>query len=175
MYVGAHEVAAGRYHLSIIIFIDEESEYWNSTDFIKKFDEERGMQYMTIGAGQSRVLNPKLKAGINRPKDKDLSIKTDMIKLGEQEDDQELINFLELFDNFIENSERKPIDYDLFPRSGGSGYNSNSFVTGFLQAAGYKIEKPDRILPGFGKPVPVDYFMEPKETTEKKKPWWRLW
>ncbi|MFD0959134.1 hypothetical protein [Paenibacillus chungangensis] len=168
-------MAAGRYHLSIIIFIDEESEYWNTANFQDNFDQERGMQYMTIGAGQSRLLNPKLKADINRPKDKDLSIKTDMIKLGEQEDDQELIYFVELFDNFIENSKLKPIDYDLFPRSGGSGYNSNSFVTGFLQAAGYKIEKPDRILPGFGKPVQVEYFSEPEEPEEQEKPWWKIW
>jgi hypothetical protein len=158
VYVGAHKVMKTTFnHTSIIIFIDEESEYWDSTLFKSNFDEERGMQYITIGAGS---VDGKLVADSNRKQDLKLGIKTEMIFL-EEADDEKITQFLELLSTFQETTGGNPIDYDLFPRKKGDGHNSNSFVSGFLEAAGYdpKDTRPNRNLPGYNKPVHKWYYL----------------
>lgn len=71
-YVGVHPVALGFSHASIIIFVDEESEYWDHSLFIDNYDDESGMRYATLGAGP---VDGKLIAGYNREKDVMLDIK----------------------------------------------------------------------------------------------------
>ncbi|WP_171056241.1 RHS repeat-associated core domain-containing protein [Paenibacillus sinopodophylli] len=158
VYVGAHKVMKTTFnHTSIIIFVDEESEYWDTTLFKGNFDEESGMQYMTIGAGS---VDGKLVADTNRKQDLKLDIKTEMIFL-EETDDDTITEFLELLSTFQGNTAKDPIDYDLFPRKKGDGYNSNSFVSGFLQAAGYDPSdfRPKKNLPGYKKPVRKWYYL----------------
>lgn len=56
------------------------------------------------------------------------------------------------------------MNYDLFPEKGTSGYNSNSFAVGLLQAAGGKapdlpVSQMGRLdAPGYDKPVPKACF-----------------
>ena len=38
------------------------------------------------------------------------------------------------------------------------GYNSNSFTHGLLNSVGIEPERPKESVPGWNRPIPVDYF-----------------
>lgn len=57
------------------------------------------------------------------------------------------------------------LNYDLFPNADatigyGKGYNSNSFITGLLNATGFNPISPSYNVPGWDKPVPAKYFKD---------------
>jgi ABC-type Fe3+-hydroxamate transport system substrate-binding protein len=57
------------------------------------------------------------------------------------------------------NSYRNNETYELFPRGDNDGYNSNSFIHGLLDAAGFtNIPDPAVNTPGWSKPVPLEDF-----------------
>lgn len=156
-YIGVHRVVYPFYHTSIVIFVDKDSKYWNHEAF-SNYDEKRGMRYVTIGAGP---VDGKLISGLNRERDVNLELKAEMLSI--KMDDDKTGELLEREQYFSKNSENAALDYDLFPGISDS-YNSNSFVSGILRAAGYNdqdIPKPSKNVPGFDKPVPFYYFYHP--------------
>ena len=62
--------------------------------------------------------------------------------------------------NLVDNYNQQPVrDYDLFPAGYGEAYNSNSFISGILNAGGFASPiHPGADVPGYAKPVPKTYF-----------------
>jgi hypothetical protein len=65
--VGSPPIKVAAYHSSIIIFIDEESKYWNSKNFKINYDEESGMQYIAGYDSESLPQPSKYVPGYNKP------------------------------------------------------------------------------------------------------------
>jgi len=70
--------------------------------------------------------------------------------------DSALINKLSCLDESYR--KQSVINYDFDPEPGTSGYNSNSFVTGLLNAANVRYRLPGIYIPGASKPVPIENF-----------------
>ena len=68
---------------------------------------------------------------------------------------------LKLNENYENNPDK--LDYWLFPSSKNNFYNSNSYVAGLRQAADLPLPKIDLDMPGYSKPVPKSYFINPSE------------
>ncbi len=161
-YVGVHKVLGDNYHSSIIIVIDKNSIYYNDDRFLN-YGEDSGMKYSTIGAG-SKGLTPilpgrdKLISDVNRKKDADLTIKVQYIPI--EINDEKIAELFELRENYEKNNKESKyaIEYDLFPKK-PNAHNSNSFISGLLNAAGFtNVPTPTNNVPGWSKPVPKDMF-----------------
>jgi len=160
VYTGVHKVVKPAHHASVIIFVDEESEYWNHDYFKSNYDEESGMRYATLGAGP---IDGNLVAAYNRPKDKDLGIKVEMHFIDSAEGragDDIVSKLLKLQQHYIDYS--GAVSYNWFPDSGPFKnrllYNSNSYVAGLLDVAGYKKPTISSMVPGYNKPLPSYMF-----------------
>lgn len=130
-----------------------------------------GDVYLTLGAGPSLGLfQGTLINGYNRPQD---------IKLGHNVSSQSIFgsfcptsgyeddvirNLLDTHSRFSNN-----LDYNFFPTrhpmnldfnsftNHTNSYNSNSYISGLLNAAGIRVASPQNV-PGFNRPVPSKYF-----------------
>ena len=72
-------------------------------------------------------------------------------------EDQFITLLLQLHDGFADNK----IDYDLFPKSGTEGYNSNSYIAGLLGASGCSLPKLSaERFPGWDKPIPGRHYYD---------------
>lgn len=155
IYLGVHDVAVWNYHTSIIIFVNENSKYYNSTRF-NEVDGQYGVKYATIGAGPGWGLSgDPLKAGFNRENDQKLGIKNTLQNLNANDD--WIIDRLFNNTNYYINNNQSNTDYILFPGENGE-YNSNSFAHGLLNSVGIDASKPDYNLPGWNYPVTEDNF-----------------
>lgn len=158
VYVGAHNVAGGFNHTSVIMFVDQDSEYYNHPDFLDIDGEE--IKYATIGAGR---VSGELVSGLNRIRDFNLSIKAEFISLGEINDGV-IGQLFELEANYEQNvaNPNNSIRYQLFPRASNDRHNSNSFISGLLNAAGFNHlnHAPTLNVPGWDKPVPREMFFQ---------------
>jgi|GEM_PF-4835750 len=128
--------------------------------------------FFTMGAGPGSWFNSNsLVSDLNRETDrvphkgKFINVKVPDKYKSEAEFIEKL---LELDKNYKDN-----LDYDLFPELepdgnfdiAGDGYNSNSYVSGLLLAAGATLPEGSVLpnSPGFEKPVPVQHFVPPKK------------
>jgi len=149
-----HEVlGSGDFHVSIRITPENQAAYANDKNFTRK--DEKGKRYATIGAGPTLLIWGNLKGDINRTKDVDLSIKVENVKvdIGKRNEDQ-VIGQLVAADKHYKDD----LTYDLHPTKNGSGYNSNSYASGLLNAVGLEAPKLKSNTPGYDKPVPSDNF-----------------
>ncbi len=84
-----------------------------------------------------------------------MSIKKEMINLNVS-DVSIVYSLFELEGNFHDDNS---LDYEWFPSKNSDGYNSNSFTHGLLNTAGIGIvTEPSKSVPGWGKPLPNEYF-----------------
>jgi len=162
--VWVQEVALGNYHTSIKITPDNQEKYADDKQF-QNFDND-GKRYATIGAGPQNFLASLLTgplnieitplfSKVNRDTDIMLSNKvyesSSLVSL--KDEDKYISRLFTLDQNYKDN-----LQYDLFPTTNHNGYNSNSYISGILNAA--EITPPSIKLntPGFDKPVPINNF-----------------
>uniref|UniRef100_UPI0010592BB8 RHS repeat-associated core domain-containing protein n=1 Tax=Sulfuriferula thiophila TaxID=1781211 RepID=UPI0010592BB8 len=154
-----HLVAAGLYHSFFIITPDNQALYINDPNF--QNIDTHGMRFATIGAGPNSTLH--MQSGINRFKDVHDPVsfkkKLDLPCKYANEDDA-IKNLINLSNNYNTNK----LWYTLLPQSMfgiPTGYNSNSFVSGLGNAAGFNMPTPENTgtnTPGYQYPVPVIKF-----------------
>lgn len=161
--VAAHEVRlgadTGQYHMKLVIIPDNQKGYADDSRF---FTNNAGARVSTMGAGPENgsLLRPlgDLVSNHNRPRDvSETGFVVGEISPGKGDTEDALISRLFQADaNYRDN-----LDYDFFPGR-SDGYNSNSYLTGLLQAVG--IERPPipnqgtAPTPGAQKPVPRGCF-----------------
>ncbi|MEZ5406304.1 MAG: hypothetical protein R3F23_09150 [Verrucomicrobiia bacterium] len=152
-----HEVKFGYYHTSIRI--TPKSEEYKDDPRFKQVDEA-GRHYTTLGAGPTYNT---LVHHVDRPND--IGPHPNRIPLGLKNCKHELMLIEHVLDK--DSKFKDVLDYDLFPAEkyhgvwywADDGYNSNSFISGLIDAA--NLEKPDidlKVHPGWNKPVPIEYF-----------------
>lgn len=156
-----HLVAGGNYHSKIVIIPDNQQKYANDPRF-QNFDS-LGRRYATLGAGPE---HGKLVAGVNRERDVSKPCGNRIrLNLPNQfaNEDEAIRELLRM----IENYNVHPLPYTLFPSSAskefnalvGGEYNSNSFISGLGNAAGFKMPMHTGAkTPGYSNPVPTPYF-----------------
>ncbi len=160
--VQVHYVALGFNHSSILIVPENQEKYKNDKRF--KTDKGSGLVYATIGAGPKKFNT--LVSGINRELDRDLNIKKETAVICKPDmngktEDQIIDVLFEKNANYNDN-----LDYDFFPAKEGErswyiaddGHNSNSFVSGLLEAIGIKKPELKSNTPGYDIPVPKKNF-----------------
>lgn len=124
--------------------------------------DSRGRHYATLGAGPGYG---SLISNVNRPSD--VAPHDDGLSLDDPRKctDEDLLieNLFDLDSKFPDN-----LDYDLYPANpqdasifwADDGYNSNSYISGLIDAAG--LPKPvlpgNLSFPGWNKPVPMNFF-----------------
>jgi len=163
MEVLYHEVVplTGKYHTSIRFTPDNQKAYANNPNF--KNIDKNGKRYSVLSAGPERN---KLVSDVNRESDLGPQEGGSKISLPNGVGEDAAFSTLSNLDsNYSDN-----LDYDLFPANDGArsifipddGYNSNSYVSGLLDAAGIQIPKlPGVDTSGYDKPVPADEFKKP--------------
>lgn len=175
VYLAVHKVTGDNYHTSIVIYENKKIEqeytdlssqfYMNRYDNLFKNTDERGVRYVTLGAGTNGLFEflPKdLVSKSNRKKDAMLDIKVQMINLNviDTYTVYKLIacqqHYQETYNDPIFSSAK--VNYDLFPGESTFGYNSNSFTHGLLNAVGIEAPEPQYNVPGWNKPLPNSYF-----------------
>lgn len=118
----------------------------------------QGQLFATIGAGPEGLLPPELLAGVDRSKDVSapLENKQKLCVPSSYADENEAIsNLLALTKLYNQD----PVPYSLFPSGDSDAYNSNSFISGLLDAAGFALPASTGAnTPGFNKPVPINRF-----------------
>jgi RHS repeat-associated protein len=153
----AHLPTDYQYHVSLRIEPNDQ-QAWSDARFAN-VNPATGRKYATIGAGPEHGLGSligkagHLISGINRPRDVDLSIKVIEIKLNlKGRDENTVITTL-----FAANAAYKNnAQYELFPFS-SNAYNSNSFAAGLMMAAGLQLPTIRLSVPGYDKPLPLDF------------------
>lgn len=151
------------YHSFLVITPEDQALWANDPRFANT--DAHGCHYTTIGAGPQNDIGSlfgfggMLEAEIGR---RDISstqehkhvLGSSWLGLGSEDAEIELLFALTGHYNM------DPVSYSLFPEF-GNGYNSNSFISGLLFAAGYPrpaIGGLFTIAPGWEKPVPVDHY-----------------
>jgi hypothetical protein len=166
--VQVQQVVGNNYHSLIKIAPENQALYKDDARFIP---DDTGELYVTLGAGPSVELIPKLTSGTNRKKDKNQAIKVVEslpLTLPNGDEDATIRQLMALDANY--NDE---LDYDLFPSQpadqkwyiSDDSYNSNSYVSGLLTAANLDVPPlhPSIHLPGYTKPLPKGYFIHSKQ------------
>lgn len=161
VFLQAHTVQSPFWyrHLSLKIVPKNQMKWLTArpSDFMPNVDRF-GNHFATIGAGPDSWAGPfgKLARGINRDRDvREPKLFLYPLSEGSYLNQDELIEALfRLNANYGNN-----LEYTTFPE-GCEGYNSNSYISGLLDAAGVSL--PSIIflydLPGVGKPVPRSNF-----------------
>jgi len=154
IYIRSHGVFGSQYsHASILIVPDNQDRYANDGRFRR---HSNGTMFMTLGAASQYPggFGP-LISGHNRPSDvANDNIIQDVVGLpcGVNEDDY--------IDSLIsaDNNYGDDLDYQLNPVT---GYNSNSYVSGIIEATGGVV--PPRLrgyFQGIDRPVPSIHFQQ---------------
>jgi RHS repeat-associated protein len=130
-----HLVAGGLYHSLLIITPDNQSLYVNDPRF--QNIDDNGNRFATIGAGPNGFLQ--LEAGVNRPHDvhDPVSFRKSLSLPCEYKNEDDAIQSLFQLSN-IYNQDK--LGYTLLPQrvfGVPTGFNSNSFISGLGQAAGF--------------------------------------
>ena len=154
---------AGHQHTKLRITPDNQPAYINDPRFKDKDGnlrrDKNGKIYTTMGAGPEKVNDiNRLVSDYGRDRDVDRpnngSIELDPKLCSNDKTEDELIQ--ELFD--IDSRYGDDAIYELFPKSGSNGYNSNSYTRGLLEKSGYLIPYPEPQVynvPGWNKPLPM--------------------
>ncbi len=151
------KVAFGKSHLTIVHTPEpkEQSNYNGKEGYVQ--DKETGNWYRTWGAGPSMGIAGDLISDNNRTRDINLSIKIyqspNLVPINQEPYYTNLLNQLD--SNYKDN-----LNYDLFPNlSDSNGHNSNSYISGLLNAAGINTPQINNLtLPGYKKPIPAENF-----------------
>ena len=170
IFVGAHVVnipdnngvQTSFHHSSVIMFISDNSSYWGTKHF--KGNVRWGMQYATLsaeswGGGRNPSLFGTLDAVYNRDADIDLSTKVSMQHV--HSGAGRVSGIFSSFNYYYSHSNGcVPYASLMIPFPFVPEYNSNSFTSGLLRAAGFKYKdiKLGVTVPGFSRPVPERYF-----------------
>lgn len=161
-----HRVAGPAHHTLLRVTPTDQARYENDPRFSNV--DEQGRRYATIGAGpdplvSGMVFNGKLKSDYNRPSDVEPHGPGLMIQplTGMSEDD--FINRLFKLDREYADN----LTYDVGTNGPYKGYrnipiapqyDSNSYISGLLQAAGVEPPEPPVWAPGYGDRVMPGYF-----------------
>ena len=166
IYLVIHEVALGKYHSKVVIVPDNQGKYRNDDRFIPG---RNGVRAATLGAGPESGVGSlfgrggKLVSDVNRSTDrgtKGYLIKSLVLPKGVSED----VMIARLFK--LDKAYKDDLRYDINPETQEEGevkgYNSNSYVSGLLRAAGYGDwgNNSGRSVPGYQTPVPSEKFRE---------------
>ncbi|QQX82677.1 hypothetical protein JK628_10005 [Shewanella sp. KX20019] len=163
-----HEVTIGAYNSgknhSLITITPNNPSHFNNTGRISsigRLTNSQGQKYGTMGAGPSSgvvVGNGNLVSDYNREYDAPEHSGGIQVNLPEGMSEEQFVDkMIGLDGNYQDNA-----DYSFDP-NGTSTFNSNSYVSGLLQAAGVdtsKMNVPN--APGFDKPLPKETFEENK-------------
>ncbi|MGA3266721.1 MAG: hypothetical protein ABSE16_07860 [Verrucomicrobiota bacterium] len=144
------------YHSLLVITPDNQAEYANDARF-QNFDSNK-RRFATIGAGPvgsilTSAEGALLTYGVNRPTDIDKPKEHRQVlplpsRYGGNED-AAVKELFRLGDAYNKHREQ----YTLFPNNGW-GYNSNSFIEGLVEVAGYDPLVSGADTPGLHHPVP---------------------
>jgi len=151
----AHPVAAGFNHSKIVIIPDDQAA-WSDHPDARTF--LNGEVYMTIGAGWDKG---KLAADLNRKRDviRTHNVFSTPVNLPAGiSENQYIENLLSAHNNYKNNDN---VNYSPIPVKSSSSYNSNSYVSGLLNATGGTISTTPPSAPGYTKPLSSSYF-QPK-------------
>lgn len=114
-----------------------------------------GKRYATIGAGPEGFLMETLVSNVNRKRDVEIhagGLDVDIPSFYKSE--RAFIDTLLELDQHYNDD----LDYDFWPDNSEPGNNSNSYISGLLDAAGAEAPVPDVNLPGYDKPVVREVF-----------------
>jgi RHS repeat-associated protein len=152
-----HPVAFGENHSKLTIVPQNQERWRNDPRFNNELPD--GRVYATVGAGPEGFMGETLISNINRARDLIMngnvfsrSIFTMSCPSPEAED-RVISNFFQTDANYRDN-----LDYDFFPDSSENGNNSNSYISGLLNAVGHPMPQPPN-TPGYEKPVTLDNFV----------------
>jgi len=144
------------FHLSLFIKPDKPKDFANEKGMLPLIDDE----VFTVLGGQpfggSKVTNPlgNLRGVRNNPEDLNPEFMQKVETPQGMSDTDFIKNILKAAGRYKGN-----LNYDIIPESGTDGYNSNSYVSGLIKAAGGKT--PDLKTngqfqtPGYEKPIPI--------------------
>ena len=157
-FLGVHEVkyiiGTGRYHKCIVIFLSSSAMNFFEDRFEVNSAYGGSLQYVTIGA-ESRI-EGNLIAELNRISDSDLEMKVEM-QLLSISDVAGINGLFALIDHY--NACPIVLKYNFSPENtGGQAFNTNSFTSGLLVAAGIEAQAPSFNVPGWNNPVPKAIF-----------------
>lgn len=148
-----HKVMGKWHHASIRITPDNQAAWLSDPRFGR---DSKGRATLTIGAGPG--LNSgglSLVAGLNREKDAEPHPIGPVVAAGAGED-AVITNLLTAFGNY-----GNQLPYAFLPVQSSLAYNSNSFVSGILQAVGLPVPAMSANLPGYSHPAPASSFTSP--------------
>ena len=168
VFMGGHNAFGipGMIHTSVIIFVSPNSGYYNTKEFQANV-KWGNVRYATIGgesSGGGRI-NMYITGDLNRPPDVNLGAKKFMQHLHTG-----IGMATEMFSAhyYYMTYNNKSLPYALFPSPVQtwylpyyvvSGYNSNSYAHGLMQAAGLSPQLPSKIsAPGWKYPISARYF-----------------
>jgi RHS repeat-associated protein len=144
-------VVLGRWsHASIRITPDDQDAWANDPRFQRGED---GRLSVTLGAeGISCIpAGMCLVSDLNRPTDAAPHSGNTVVDLDGRDENSVIRALLRTDAAYGDN-----LGYSAFPRSGGLRYNSNSYVSGVLRAAGLNVVAPTGVrLPGWNQPIPI--------------------
>jgi RHS repeat-associated protein len=150
----SHPVALGLDHSKITIIPRNQTLWANDPRFVHTLPD--GRQYATLGAGPE---GGHLISNLNRPRDLVRSHNKSSQQCTHPDitkpEDQLIRDLLHADSRY-----RDRLDYEYFPVSFTDGFNSNSYISGLLNATGLYIQgvHAPPTTPGFEKPVPVFHF-----------------
>lgn len=150
--LAAHPVAMGFNHSKLIVIPDNQARYSDSSKYkTERMPPPDGRLFFTIGAGR---VHGKLTGELNRTRDKVQSenVYEKVVELPPgMSEDRFVDEALE-----TERAYNDSLDYDLFPELlPGTGYNSNSYISGFLRAFSINMAAPPS-TPGWLTPAPIE-------------------
>ena len=168
VFVGAHEVVlgvpTGRYHTCVMIFVSPQSPWHNNLRGFLPEHTRWGIRYAAIGGRSwedNAFLQNFLEVVYSNQYDVNLDTKVVMRHLyTETQSNLNLVrDFYDVAAHYFDNSNRI-VPYMMIPRSGRYEFNSNSFVSGFLQCFGYATGNINLgvEVTGWLRPVPRNYF-----------------
>ncbi|WP_242337471.1 MULTISPECIES: SpvB/TcaC N-terminal domain-containing protein [unclassified Anaeromyxobacter] len=173
--VDFHEVARGSFHSLVRITPENQARWANDPRFRdpatgQPLRDDQGRVFMTLGAGPVPAINGSLVSEHNRTRDarphqggivvpNPADVKAGPLGPGDPVGEDQFIDRLLTLDaNYADD-----LDYDLFPEANPAnrsmfvaddGFNSNSYVSGLLEAAGVAPPVLPVSTPGYDRPVP---------------------
>lgn len=142
------------YHSKLILIPDNQAAYVNDIRFTRTNAQK--LHFATLGAGPENGL---LTSGVNRPRDVSapaMNIRNLPIPSRYANEDEAIAELLKLNEEYNNNK----VSYTLFPVRWTPQYNSNSYISGLLMAAGFDwFSGTGANTPGwYPNWVPADYF-----------------
>ncbi|KAA0248672.1 hypothetical protein FBQ97_21440, partial [Acidobacteria bacterium ACD] len=165
-HVGNIPFRGSAYHVAIVI-VPRDQNRWAGH---KPFTMGNERKYGTLGAGPSGVppFLGRLESNENRKRDANPSpdVKVEWAEVDlKGRDENEVIEDLLAADRGYQDN----LNYDLFPKLGTDGYNSNSYASGLLLAVGVMPPLMSVAVPGYDKPVPASAFGSTSLSSEEDR------